>query len=282
MPDVTRKVIVTADDFGLTAGINAGIIDAHVGGIVTASSIAAVGGAFDDAVRLAKEHSTLDIGVHLVLDEEAAMVDGLDTLVTPDGRFLDRRSLVSRLLRGAVDFTEVYRCWRWQVGRVFDAGLRPSFLNSHGHLHVWPSLFPTVARIAHEFGIRAVRKPLEIGKPAYGFGRWIKDAAIAATTVMSMRNLRGLRAPDTFRGLACSGRLTTADIRRLVADCPDGVTELMAHPGVSDDETCRRYRTWGYDWDGERRALIAAKSDGLVLTTFAAEFGSLRPSRGSS
>lgn len=267
-----KRVIVTADDFGLTRGINAGIIDAHTRGIVTAASLVAVGDAFIDAVDLARRHRSLDIGVHLVLDEERPIVDGLRSLVTGNGTFLTRNQLVARLLSGAIDLDEVSACWRAQIRRCVDAGLRPSFLNSHGHVHVWPTLFRIVQRLAADFHITAVRRPVELAWPTTDFGRWMKDAAITSTALLSMRNLSGLRTTDAFRGLSRSGRLTAADVDRFFGTAPAGLTELMAHPGEGDEATQTRYRLWGYDWSGERRALIEASPSGITLTTFAAEF----------
>ena len=62
-----RKLVVNADDFGFTRDVNQGIVEAHTNGILTATTLMSDGPAFDDAVRLAKENPTLDIGVHLVL-----------------------------------------------------------------------------------------------------------------------------------------------------------------------------------------------------------------------
>src|SRR5271169_3437319 len=81
-----RTVIVTADDFGLTSAINAGVVEAHERGIVTAASLMATGEAFEDAVDRARAAPSLEIGVHVTLDDEQSLVRGMRTLTTVDGR----------------------------------------------------------------------------------------------------------------------------------------------------------------------------------------------------
>ena len=128
-------LIVTADDLGLTAGISDGILEAHEHGIVTAASLMATGTDFERAVSRLAEHPALDVGVHLALDEERPLLEGLRTIVGADGAFLTRGKLLLRLALRRVDLDEVEAVWDAEFLRIVAAGLRPSFVNSHGHVH---------------------------------------------------------------------------------------------------------------------------------------------------
>lgn len=267
------RFIVTADDLGLTKGVNDGIFEAHARGIVTAASLMPTCGAFEEAVSRLSAFPRLDVGVHLVLDEERPLLDGLATVVDDQGRFLPRGELIRRLVLRRVDLHEVERCWAAQIERVLDAGVKATFVNSHGHVHAFPSLLPVAARLAARYEIPAIRRPVAPFQPARP--RDVARASlISASAGWSFWHLRrlGLHRPDRLVGLVESGKLSSSAIERLVRRRASGVTELMAHPGRADDETRRRYGHWRYRWDEELEALTAAQMPGGSLTTFLAEF----------
>jgi predicted glycoside hydrolase/deacetylase ChbG (UPF0249 family) len=266
------RLIVAADDLGLTEGINDGIFEAHDHGIVTAAALMPTGTAFADAVTRAAARPALDLGVHLTLDEEASLLEGASTITDRHGRFLSRRELVSRLVRGKVDLGEVERCWTVQLDRVAEAGVVPSFVNSHGHIHAFPTLLPIALRLAERYGIHAIRRPFE--RPRVSTGVTVaRVALVSAAAGWSFRRARntGVRWPDRFVGLAGSGHLDRRDLDGLLHGA-SGVVELMTHPGRADEETCRRYGHWGYDWERELAALTSADRTQTRLTTFVAEF----------
>ena len=267
-----KSLIVTADDFGLSPSLSAGIIEAHQRGMVSAASIAACGEAFETAARLARDNPRLEIGVHLTLDDERPLISGVRTVVDRDGRFWTRNALVARLCMGRIDFAEVEACWRAEIARVVDAHLRPAFLNSHGHIHGFPALLPIAVRLAAEFGIPAVRRPVESvmirgSSPA----RWLKDALATMSARYAFRRVRSgrLRSTDHFAGLSHSGRLNGDRLRRTIGQLEDGVTELMTHPGRADSETRQKYGHWGYAWETELEALVTTPlPPTITLTTF--------------
>ena len=271
-----KALIVTADDFGLTDALNVGIVEAHTHGIVTAASVMATGTAFEDAVDRAHSVPSLELGVHLTLDNERPLVPGMRTLTDGDGRFVQRGELLRRLLLGSVDRTEVERCWRAEIEQCLSAGVRPAFLNSHGHMHVFPTLLPTALRLAHDYGIPAVRRPVEppwASRPASA-GHAGRGLIVGAAALWSFGRDKtsGVCTTAAFRGLGASGRNTTA---RLTLECNslgEGITELMVHPGRNDAVTQRRYGHWHYHWEEELQALLEVHVDRTVLTTFQAEF----------
>src|SRR5690606_38377434 len=162
--DVSTRLIVNADDFGLSPGVNRGIVAAHRAGIVTSASIMVTGPAFAHAVALAREHPTLDLGVHLTLTELAplAPTEAVRSLVDETGRFAPHAiAFARRYLRGSVSLSEVRDELDAQIRLARAHGLAISHLDSHQHVHALPGVARVVAELAKTHGIRAVRYPLE-------------------------------------------------------------------------------------------------------------------------
>jgi predicted glycoside hydrolase/deacetylase ChbG (UPF0249 family) len=211
-----KKLIINADDFGFTPDVNAGIVHAHREGVLTSTTLMATGDAFEDAVRLAREHPTLDVGCHLVLVQGRSVVTG---------RALPKRphDLLFSLFRGEID---VYKELRGQLQKIIDAGLRPSHLDSHKHTHIVPKVFRIVARLAAEYGIPWVRLPLDSTLPGAtasigAVGRFYKGIAEG----------NEVRFTDNFVGFRLTGSLTEDSFAEALRKLPDGTTEFMCHPG---------------------------------------------------
>jgi predicted glycoside hydrolase/deacetylase ChbG (UPF0249 family) len=188
-----KQLIVNADDFGFTHDVNAGIIEAHTRGILTATTLMANGSAFDDAVKLARQCPTLDIGCHLVL------VGGPGQPPTV-GKLLLSRPKPYLELRG-------------QIEKILDAGIKPTHLDTHKHTHLYPPVLAAVVRLAEEYGIKWVRRP---------FGPF---------SLWSRRMLGNCRTTDHFAGFRMTGKFNAGDVVRLIERLPEGLTEFMVHPG---------------------------------------------------
>jgi chitin disaccharide deacetylase len=214
-----KQLIVNADDFGFTRDVNAGIIECHRNGILTATTLMANGEAFDDAVRLAKENPTLDIGVHLVL-------------VGGPGQPSSVSALMAQLIRGRKDLAGEMRC---QVQTLFDAGLMPTHLDTHKHTHLAPHVLRALIKTSREFNIPWVRKPADFTMPA----QWSpiakklvnKGVQFAASRFDKILHNGGCRFTDHFTGFEVTGRLGTPELLTILTHLPDGLTELMCHPG---------------------------------------------------
>lgn len=224
----TRKqLVVNADDFGFTTDVNRGIIDAHRRGILTATTLMANGSAFDDAVRLARETPTLEIGCHLVLIGGSSLLSGKRYPATA-------AQLLSLLMRHEI---RPYEELAPQVRRIIDAGIRPTHLDTHKHTHLAPPVLDAVARLGDEFGIRWVRHPFDLPLHALRAGvPLLKRMTSDALGLMRRRFHRVLerhrcRTTDHFSGFQITGRFRTAELVQLFASLPDGSTELMCHPG---------------------------------------------------
>ncbi len=248
-----KRLVVTADDVGLDPAMTDGAIVAHRDGIVTACSLVANGVAFDDAVAKLREAPALEVGVHLALVEERALTTGAPM----------PKSYVSFLLRRRT--VDVERELRAQVERVLATGLRVTHLNGHQHLHMLPSVFPIVQRIAREYGIAYVRHVRDVG----GRGSLARRLAIAALSALG-RRAEGTN--DRTIGVVEAGHLTADAIVQLL-DRVEAVTELVCHPALAP---VTRYQ-WGYAWEEETRALcdprvreaIAARGITLVAPSAA-------------
>jgi len=223
----SKQLVVNADDFGFTVDVNRGIVDAHRRGILTATTLMANGAAFDDALRLARETPTLDIGCHLVLVGDRSLVTGRPFPPT-----------VARLL-AALARREIrpYEELAAQVRRILDSGIRPTHLDTHKHTHLAPPVLDAVARLSEEFAIRWVRRPFDFPLTALrGTVPRVKRMTSSALGLMRRRFHRvlerhGCRTTDHFAGFQITGRFRTAELVELLESLPDGSTELMCHPG---------------------------------------------------
>jgi hopanoid biosynthesis associated protein HpnK len=245
---VVRRLVVNADDLGLTVGVNDGIFDAHDHGILTSASLFASAPATFDAIRRARSRPSLGLGVHL------ALVDGtptlpprrIPTLVEGDGRFrCSWKPFIVACLRGKVSLVEVELELTAQIERLRSAGISLTHLDAHKHVHAYPPVFAIVARLAARFGIPVVRVPYERWSPTSGDGQSRGTARLQALLNAAMRPWArrdyltaasyDLRTPH-FVGRIHTGILNADSLAGLVRSLPPGVTELMVHPGYTDDE----------------------------------------------
>ena len=215
-----KRLIVNADDFGFTRDVNAGIVEAHTKGILTATTLMANGDAFDDAVRLAGETPTLDIGVHFVLVGGRSLVSG-------EPLPKDVPALVRAVYGGKLD---LYGELAAQAAKVRAAGLTPLHADTHKHTHLLAPVCRAVRIVAEEFGIRFLRRPLDLDLP------FRAPLATRLTNVLVRDRARAMdlspfRVTNHFAGFALTGRYSTSDLQALFAGLPEGVTELMTHPG---------------------------------------------------
>jgi hopanoid biosynthesis associated protein HpnK len=247
-----RQLIVNADDFGLTIGVTEGILDAHRQGTVTSTTLMANGAAFRFAVAASRRTRTLGVGVHLNLSEglPVAPARSVPTLLDQHGRLqLKPGRLMRGLLKGRVNLDEVETELRAQITKVVRSGISPTHLDGHKHVHVVPGVADIVIRLAREFNVPSVRCPVEDSAGCLsnvGAGRAqgssvLKQYLVARAVSAFARRFRqkleraGLLHTTHFYGLACTGFLHTQLVRDLLGRLPEGTSELMCHPGYTDD-----------------------------------------------
>jgi chitin disaccharide deacetylase len=248
-----KQLILNADDFGMTLGVNEGIIRAHREGILTSATLMANGQAFDDAVERARANKELGVGCHLVLvgGKCVATKDRVASLVDAGGNLPDSLPVfVAKISSGIIRTEEIERELRAQIGRVRAAGIEPTHLDTHKHTHAHPRVMEALGKVAKECGIARVRKPIENLRDSWetsqAGGQGVSLQILAAGAVRAIApqftaisRRYGLLSPDHFLGLAMTGQLSPTVLRGVIGTVVDGTTEIMLHPGICDADLAR-------------------------------------------
>jgi chitin disaccharide deacetylase len=251
-----KQLVVNADDFGFTPDVNEGIVEAHLQGILTATTLMANGTAFDDAIRLARRTPTLDVGCHLVLVGGCSPLTGKPYPLT-----------VARLLAAmAKREIRVYDELAVQVRRTLAAGIQPTHLDTHKHTHLAPPVLDAVARLAGEYGIRWVRRPFDFPltslQGAVPLAKRMTSHGLGFLRTRFHRVLErhGCRTTDHFAGFQITGRFRTPELLRLLDALPEGSTELMVHPGRCRQELRQARTRLKESREHELEALVAPET----------------------
>ncbi len=265
-----KQLILNADDFGMTRGVNEGIIRAHREGILTSTTLMANGPEFDNAVARAKLNPNLGVGCHVVLVGGPAVApkEKISSLADQNGNLPESLGLfVARLTAGLMRSKAIEREMRAQIEKIRAAGIEPTHLDTHKHTHAHPKVMESLARVGKELGITRVRKPMEKLRDSWQSTRDANSShtlelivAAAARTVAPwfqtiVRNY-GLLTPNNFLGLAITGSLGPAALRRMIDTLPDGSTEIMLHPGICDDDLAKSGSRLQMHRDTEMSALL--------------------------
>jgi predicted glycoside hydrolase/deacetylase ChbG (UPF0249 family) len=154
-----KMLIVNADDFGMSEEISDGIITAHLEGIVTSTSLMVNMPDAKRAVRLAQQTPSLDVGMHLNITEGHPVLppEKVPTLVNSTGEFLSDKKLIPKIKKFRVSPFEIEAEFSAQVKKMLDMGIRPTHLDSHHHVHIYPLSAWVFKRVAKKFGIKKVR-----------------------------------------------------------------------------------------------------------------------------
>jgi predicted glycoside hydrolase/deacetylase ChbG (UPF0249 family) len=230
--------------------VNRGVAEAHRNGIVTSASLLANGAAFAEAVELAR-NSGLGVGVHLNLSDgpPIASPDAVASLLNGSGEFEGGPDgLLIKIATRGLSMREVEMEWEAQICKIRDAGVEPTHVDGHKHVHMLPGLFEIALRLAKRHGIGAIRVSHETSglRAALSTGRLhaavvLKQGVQARGLKLLARDAReqadraGISTADYFCGIAQTGELTKEGVTRLLRSLPEGTTELMCHPGYADE-----------------------------------------------
>jgi hopanoid biosynthesis associated protein HpnK len=254
-----KRLIVNADDFGLTVKVNHAILEGHQRGMISSTSLLANGEAFESAVALASQATRLGVGVHLNLTEGRPVAAGPSVPSLVNGQALLTRtpgSLWRGIVSGRVSPAHIEKELRAQIEKVLAAGVVPTHLDSHKHVHALPVLGKMAIRLAQLYGIPAVRC---VGERQSALGPLLRRYPRATPTILrqllrscALRVLSrgyaaqlrraGVVCASHFYGLTATGFLDEEVLRQILSHLPDGISELMCHPGFVDD-TLRRTPT---------------------------------------
>ncbi len=248
-----RRLIVNADDFGFTAGVNRAIADAHTRGIVTSSTLMANGRAFDNAVRLAKTMPRLSVGCHVVLIDgepvlDAELLPSITSASSSGARFRDGlKSFAPRALAGGLDTGEIEAEASAQIRKLQAAGISVSHVDTHKHTHLFPTVLRPLLRAARTCGVQAIRNPFGPRKPLKSSELlkrptlWTRYAEVRLLSALAGKfrdaaKREGMVTSDGTLGIVVTGALDERLFRVIAEIVPDGTWEFVCHPGYNDDD----------------------------------------------
>jgi len=282
------RLILNADDFGLTAGINRAVAELNSAGVLTSATLMAGGPAFDDAVEVARTHPTLGVGCHVVLTDGVPVSppETVPTLLAHDRRVFRNRltKFLQALFTGRISAEDITREVLAQIEKLQRAGIRITHLDTHKHTHLFPMISRPLLAAAERTGIRAIRSPFEpdwsqslaqggasrrlavravtLLKPAFDAGPQLRSHAVSTT--------------DGTTAISATGNLDSETLAELLAAIPStGTYELCCHPGYNDADLDRVATRLRAHRDVEREALLAevpralAQANAPALITYA-------------
>jgi chitin disaccharide deacetylase len=241
-----RRLIINADDFGLTSGVNRAIVEGNRSGVPTSATLMANAKASVAATELAKAQPSLKTGCHVVLIDGTPLTSDLPTLA--NGSSLFRSSLKQFALdavRKRIAAEEIQRETEAQIRKIQACGITLTHVDSHKHTHMFPQILRPVLRAARACGVRAVRNPFEplqswpksmvISNPDL----WSRSAAVMAFQMFASEFRRaikeeGMLSTDGTVGIAATGMLDQQVLLKILKALPEGTWELVCHPGYSD------------------------------------------------
>lgn len=242
-----RRLIINADDFGLTPGVNRAIVEAHLHGVVTSATLMANATAFPEAVQLAQSVSRLSVGCHIVL------LDGSPLLTASQiPSLVDRRDgtrfreglggFAWRAIAGGLDPDQIEAEATGQIGKLQSFGIAVSHLDTHKHTHIFPRVLRPLLRAAKACGVRAMRNPFGpvpltqfTARPSL-WKRWaqVRTLNSLAGKFHAAVKDEGMITPDGTLGIVATGALDERLFRYMVEHLPEGTWEFVCHPGYND------------------------------------------------
>ncbi len=257
-----RTLIINADDLGANTQRTHGIFQCFEFGIVTSATLLPNAVDSDRAGKQVREKK-LPIGLHLNLTEEypRSKRGDIESLIEGNGMFLSDLRMRTALESGQVQKEHLEREIRAQIEWFFDTVGAPTHVDSHHHIHTHPIVASALIPVLERYGVRFVRIPLEEPLPPFGYiisaeqlekVRHINDAAKIAR---EMYGAYGIATSDHFRGLTLAGNAALKNLRHIIGRLPEGVTELMVHPGSA----CTYGTT--FDLDPQRQTELRMLTD---------------------
>jgi predicted glycoside hydrolase/deacetylase ChbG (UPF0249 family) len=257
-----KRLIVSADDFGLHDSINEAVESGYRDGIVSSASLSVNGGAFPGAVKIAKANRGMGVGVHITLCGEypVSRSGDVSTIIGADGRlFEDHIKLCLEILSGRILIGHITNEIEAQLRKFLEAGLTPTHIDSHRHLHLFPPVTRALIGILKRHKISAVRM---INIPRYDYlSIDIRKLYFLGALPVSRIFLRGVRHTDYFAGFFRSGAVNREYLQKVISSLSCGTTEINVHPGKDNNiigqeySIWKRTSNWKCDWESEYKAV---------------------------
>lgn len=256
-----KKLIINADDFGLSSSVNRGIIAVHQKEVVTSTTLMANMPGFLDAVQRAKENPSLGVGVHLNIYRGRPLCrkNQVSSLVDLEGNFFASPELVKRIYRKRIKAQELALELKNQIAKVQEAGIKITHLDSEKHFHIFPHILPVVLRVAKHFQIKKMRLPDQHFQ--FSDLRFLGSAQFYKMLYLNLRSRRalpliqrsGILYPDRFLGIFVTQQISLRAFAAFFKNLRPGVTEMMVHPGYVDRRLRALSQRLGYSMLESRR-----------------------------
>ena len=236
---------------------------------------------------MAKENPGLGIGIHLTLVGSVPSVlpkEKISSLVNDQGLFPENYVAFAKMFyTGQVKMVQLELELRAQIEKALATGLNITHVDSHQHTHVLLGMTGLVVKLCNEYKIKNIRIPQEgyffSGGFAGGLGRKIGRAGLSFCACLAAMQAKsaGLAYPESFFGMLAGGNLNETLVGNIITSLPDGVSEIMTHPGLNKQELDKHF-TWDYHWEDELNAFLSAKNKTLLEQHKVAlmNFGGLR------
>jgi predicted glycoside hydrolase/deacetylase ChbG (UPF0249 family) len=263
------RLILNADDFGLTRGINRAIQELHQAKALTSATLMATGPAFDDAVAIAIANPILGVGCHIVLTDGIPVLppERIPTLIGPDRKTF-RPSLIDflqALLLGNISEADIVREAAAQIQKLQRTGINITHLDTHKHTHLFPTVTRPLLGLAEQCNIHAIRQPFEQSwSLALGHGKRLRRLQVKLLSRLKTKfeqqpqiRSRSVLTTDGTIGISATGNLYGETLHQILYAMPaSGTFELCCHPGYNDSDLDRITTRLRTHRDIERNALL--------------------------
>jgi chitin disaccharide deacetylase len=258
----TKRLIVNADDYGLTPGVTQGILAAHRRGMVTSTTAMMNRPDVEDALQEARQSCPrMGLGVHLVLTAGQSLLEPsrLPSITGANGKFLKVSELISHL--DTLNYDEVQAEWQAQIDRFVKFMGRPDHLDSHHHVACFTSgLFEVMLQLAGGLNC-PVRMPLGTGLHEVPGDLPPEQVRNVLETAPSLLEKYRTAYPHNFIPTFYDEGVSSSSLAEILQSLPTGVSELMTHPGLIDKDllACSSYTL-------QREREVAALTDSRILS----------------
>lgn len=274
------RLIVNADDFGLTAGVNRAILELNEQQVLTSATLMARASASAEAIKMANTTQTLGVGCHVVLVDGEPVLPASEIATLADastGHFQTKLgAFLRRLVSGAISGTDIEREASAQIGWLLERGVKLTHIDTHKHTHMFPAVLRPVLCAARKAGITVVRNPFE---PVWSIratpgAPWVRRMEVnflrrLYKTFRRIVTEEGFSTTDGAIGVLATGTLDARTITSLLRAMPSGTWELVTHPGYSDADLARANTRLLAARERERSALAVLRNLDAELISFA-------------
>jgi chitin disaccharide deacetylase len=273
-----KRLIVNADDFGLTPGVNRAILELHGAGVLPSATLMANGESFAEAAGVARHAQGFGVGCHVTLVDGQALLRNSPLMVGAGGELRPTLgAFVRDLLLGRIPEAAIEAEASAQIRRLQEAGVRVTHVDTHKHTHMFPGVYRPLLRAANACGVGAIRNPFE---PEWSLRSTRNAGLLRRAEVKALRALRkgfvgavrsaGVVSTEGAIGVLATGTLDAATLGGFVDAMPEGTWELCCHPGYQDDSLKMVRTRLRQSRETEREALLKVlpQASGIELIHF--------------